>query len=430
MKYIAELRRRTIVIGPVALLSFALAACSKSTTDETPAALVTVQVAHPQRGSITQHIISDAVLSPLAQAALSPRIYAPVRHFYVQRGSVVKAGQLLATLEDRDLQAAAVDTKGSYTAAEAAFNSTSGAQIPEETVRSRLDAAQAKATRDLDASIVEARQKLFEQGAIPGRDLDTATATLSQAQAAYDIAAQHLSALEAVSRKATLAEAEGAMLSAKGKYLGAEAQVSYAAVRSPIAGVVTDRPLFDGETAAAGAPLVTVMDTTSLLAKVHMSQSASQLLRAGDRAEVMLPGVAAPVIAHVSLVSPALDPGSTTIEVWLRLDNRQDRYKPGTPVRTSISGETANGALLLPSSAVLTSQDGSKYVMLMGADQAAHKRDVKVGIVDGGEAQILAGLAATDLVITGGAYGLDDGTRVKVGPADEDADAGKGGETK
>jgi hypothetical protein len=79
---------------------------------------------------------------------------------------------------------------------------------------------------------------------------------------------------------------------------------------------------------------------------------------------------------------------------------------------------------------VLTSQDGSKYVMLMGADQAAHKRDVKVGIVDGGEAQILAGLAATDLVITGGAYGLDDGTRVKVGPADEDADAGKGGETK
>ena len=180
------------------LLLFAAFGCGKEAGEEAPAVSVTVQVAHPRRGAISQHIVADAVLSPLAQAALSPRISAPVHRFYVQRGSAVKAGQLLATLEDRDLRAAVVDTQGSYTAAQAALRNTTGAQVPEETERSRLDVAQAQATRDLDASIVRDRQKLFEQGAIAGRELDTAHATLVQAQATLDVAQQHLSSLDAV----------------------------------------------------------------------------------------------------------------------------------------------------------------------------------------------------------------------------------------
>ncbi len=410
---------------------FAIAGCGKKAAEDTPSVLVSVQVAHPERGTISDHVISDAVLSPLAQAALSPRISAPVRRFYVQRGSHVAAGQLLATLENRDLQAAAIDTQGSYAAAEAAFDSTKGAQVPDETQRSRLDVAQAAATRDLDASIVAARQKLFEQGAIPGRDLDTSRATLVQAQAAYDVAARHLESLEAVSRKATLEQSRGAMLSAKGKYLGAEAQVSYSEVRSPIQGVVTDRPLFAGETAAAGAPLVTVMDTTAMLAKVHLAQSAAQGVKVGDAAAVSLPGIDEPLPARVSLVSPALDPGSTTLEVWLRLENRDGMLKSGTPVHTSVTGHTVQNALLVPAPALLTGQDGSKYVMLLGSDGAAHKRAVKVGITDSDNAQIVSGLVRTDTVITDGAYGLDEGTKVHVGPAEGSNDgkpspAGKG----
>jgi HlyD family secretion protein len=73
---------------------------------------VTVQAAHPEQGPIAEHITADAVLAPLAQAAIEPKISAPVRKFYVQRGSRVKAGQLLATLENNDLAAAAMDNKG------------------------------------------------------------------------------------------------------------------------------------------------------------------------------------------------------------------------------------------------------------------------------------------------------------------------------
>ena len=277
-----------------------------------------MQAAHPSMASIADQISADAILTPLAQAAISPKVTAPVKKFYVQRGTHVHAGELLATLENSDLAAAAMDNQGSYTAAQATFETATKATAPEDLTKAKLDLAQAKATLDLNQSIANSRADLFKQGAIPGRDLDTAKATLVQSQAAYDIAQQHLHSLENVSNKAAIANAQGNLESAKGKLLGAQAELSYTEIRSPIAGVVTDRPLFAGETAAAGTPLITVMDTSALIAKVHIAQVQAQQLALGAKAMIAVPGIADSVPAKVSLISPALDPGSTTVEVWLR----------------------------------------------------------------------------------------------------------------
>jgi len=287
-------------------------------------------------------------------------------------------------------------------------------------VADELDVAQARANLDLNLSIVKSRKQLFAEGAIPGRDLDTANAALVQAQAAYDAAAKHLESVRSVSRAAALKAAEGQLASAEGKYKGAQAQVNYSEIRSPINGVVTDRPLFAGETAAAGAPLLTVMDTSSLLAKAHIAQSLAQQMKVGDDASVLVAGVADPVAAKVTLISPALDPGSTTVEVWLKIDNKAGTLKAGTPVKVSIAGRTVAQAWKIPASAALTAQDGGKFVMVVGSDGAARRKPVTLGIADGEDVQVTGGLAPADLVITGGAYGLDDGTKVKVGAATDD----------
>ena len=177
-----------------------------------------------------------------------------------------------------------MDNRGSLEAAQAAYATTTKAQVPEDTLKAESDLAAAKANLDLNKSIVKSRKQLFAEGAIPGRDLDTAEAALVQAQAAYDAAAKHLESVRSVSRQAALKAAKGQLTSAEGKYKGAEAQVSYSEIRSPIDGVVTDRPLFAGETAAAGTPLITVMDTSALLAKTHIAQSLAQQLKVGDEA--------------------------------------------------------------------------------------------------------------------------------------------------
>ena len=85
-------------------LLLSVTACKKAAEDA-PAIAVEVQTAHPQVAPISEEIAADAILAPLAQAALASKISAPIRALYVQRGSHVRKGQLLVTLEDRDLQA-------------------------------------------------------------------------------------------------------------------------------------------------------------------------------------------------------------------------------------------------------------------------------------------------------------------------------------
>jgi len=411
---------------PAVLLAAALtllsAGCHKP--EVTPAPEVTVQAVQPRQGSISEQITADATLTPLAQAAISPKITAPVKKFYVQRGARVKAGELLATLENGDLSAAALDNEGAYTAAKAGYETATRATVPEDYSKAQLELTQAKANLDLNQSIVTSRTQLFAQGAIPGRDLDTAKAALVQAQAAYDIARQHFESVQKTSNQAALESAKGQLDSAKGKYLGAQAQLSYTEIRSPIDGFITDRPLFAGETAPAGTPLITVMETSTLIAKLHIAQLQAQQLFVGVPAKISVPGLDDPVDAKVSLISPALDAGSTTIEVWLRVENPKNVLKAGTPVHASITGHTVSNVLVVPAEALQTAPDGSKFVMAIAADNTAHKHPVTVGIQSAKEAQILSGIAAKDTVITTGAYALDDGTKVKVGQADDEKKAG------
>src|ERR1700731_1414454 len=224
MPFTSRLTRFSRVVSILISVVVLPLGCKKN--EATPAPEVYVQAAHPEQGSISEQITADATLAPLAQAAISPKVTAPVRKFFVQRGARVKAGQLLATLENSDLAAAALDNQGAYTAAQASYETATKSTVPEEYTKASLDLMQTKGALDPAQSIATARTQLFTRGAIPGRDLDTAKASLVQAQGAYDIAKQHFEAVKAVSNKASLENARGTLTSAKGKYLGAEAQLS------------------------------------------------------------------------------------------------------------------------------------------------------------------------------------------------------------
>lgn len=390
-------------------------------------AAVSVKAEHPTVGPISEEIAADAILAPLAQAAIASRISAPIRAEYVQRGAHVRKGQLLLTLEDRDLQGTALDSKGGLTQAQAAYTTAIQATIPEDVQKAQLDVAQAKANLDVANRTAEERKRLLREGAISGRDTDTAIAAAVQAQAAYDTAVKHLTSVQNTTQKTNAETAQGQLTSARGRVVSAEAQVSYAKVHSPINGVVTDRPLFPGETASAGTPVITVMDTSSLIAKLHLAEATAQKLKIGGAAELHIPGLDDPQPAVVSLISPALDPGSTTVEVWLKLPNTDGRYKVGTPVHAIIRGYTIPHAVQLPPAAILPADDGSTNVLVVTPDGTAHKRAVKLGLRTSEKVQIVDGVSPADTVVTEGGYGLDDGTKVKVGGSDDDE---KGADSK
>jgi multidrug efflux pump subunit AcrA (membrane-fusion protein) len=402
--------------------SLLLAGCGKKEEDVKP--VVSVQAEPAAQGTIHDTVSAQAVLFPLNQAAIVPKIVAPVTKFYVNRGSRVKKGDLLAELENRDLSAAEMESRGLYDQAEASYKLSTAMSLPEEFQKAEFDFEVAKKSLEAEQKVYDSRKALYEQGALPRKDFDQAGIALSQARSQYDIAERHLKALHEFGKTEELRSAEAQRGAAKGHFLGAQAQVSYSQIRSPIDGVITDRPLYPGETAAPGTAILTVMDTSQVIAKAHIAQDEAARIKVGRAATITAPGDDKPVEGKVTLVSPALDANSTTLEVWVQAKNPEGHLKPGTTVSVSIVAETVPNAIVIPASALLTSAEGATTVMLFGDDGLAHSQAVKAGIHEGDKVQILEGLKAGAKVITVGAYGLDDKTKVQI------AEAAKEGEGK
>lgn len=406
-----------MAVAGACVLASILLCTSCANKEQTAEPVVTVQTASVQRGSIQQIVGSEAILFPLQQAAITPKISAPVKKFYANRGDRVHKGQLLAVLENRDLAAAALDNQGTYEQAQATYGLATSSSLPEEWKKAELDVQTSRQALDAEQTVFDSRQQLYREGALARKDLDATAVSLAQAKAQYQIAEQHLAALQTAGKQDQLKAAKGQLTSAEGKYEGAAAQLAYSEIRSPIDGLVTDRPSYAGEMPPAGTPLITVMETAIVVAHAHIPQSEAAVLQVGDPATITASGDIH-VSAKVSLISPAFDPNSTTVEIWVEAPNPDGRLRPGSSVSVAIVARTLKNVVIVPTSALLKTPEGATTVMIV-IDNRAHQVAVETGVQQGGRVEITNGLSGGETVITNGAYGLPDNTQVKVASAQE-----------
>lgn len=413
---------RPRLVAAVALVALWLGACSKKAPDDAAESPATpVQVATAQKQPLDQMITAEAVLYPLTQASITPKISAPVARFLVQRGDHVHTGQLLAVLEDRDLRASAQESKELYDQAEAAYATTANATVPDGLTKAKADLASALQGLDAAKKVLESRQKLLREGAIAQRLVDDAGVAQVQAQAQFDTAEQNLKSLESVGRVEQIKSADAQMQAAKAHYQGAEAQVSYAEIRSPLNGVIADRPLNIGEMASAGSPLFTVVDISRVVARANIPAQQASLLKVGDKATVS--GAGGDITGKIIVVSPAVDPSTTTLQVWVEAPNAGEKLKLGSTVHVSMNAGVIPDAIVVPVSALLASDEGGEKVMIAGSDSLAHEQKVEVGVRSGDKVQIISGVKSGDQVITEGGLGLDDKAKIEItkpGAQDED----------
>ena len=396
-----------------ALLSGFSWGCAKEEKEKEPE--VSVQTTPAEKEDISQIVNEEAVIFPLQQATVAPKITSTIKQFLVQRGSKVKKGQLLAVLENADLSAAAESSRGDFEQAEAAYTTTVTSSLPQQIQKAQLDAASAKSAFEAAEKVYNSRKDLFQQGALPRRELDAAEVALVAARSQNEQAQKQLADLQRVGKEQALKSAQGTRLSAEGKYRGAAAQLSYSEIKSPIDGVVTDRPLYVGDLATANQPLLTVMNISKLIAKGHIPQSEATQLKVGNPAQLKVPGLEDPIEGRVTLISPALDPGSTTIEVWVEAKKPNPALRPGITVQVAMTAKTVKDAVVVPAAAVYKNPEGNgNYVLVAGTDDKAHQKPVQVGIRNGEDAQIASGINPGDPVITSGGYAVPDGTKIKV----------------
>ena len=380
-------------------------------------AAVPVEVAKAVRAPIHRVIPADAILFPLSQANVMPKVSAPVRQFNVNRGDHVREGQLLATLENRDLEASAEESKNLYQQAQATYQTITAATMPEDLTKAEADVRAADQALEAARKVYENRVALVKEGALAQKLADDAKVAMVQAQSQAETARRHLRSLQTVGRTEQVKAAQAQMDAAKAHYQSAMAQLSYTEIRSPISGVVADRPVYPGEMAAANSALVSIVDISQVVARANVPVKEAATIRVGKTATISGPG--GETKGKVTVISPAVDPNTTTVEVWVQAPNPGERLKPGITVHVSIDAEEIRDAIVVPVAALLSHDEGGNKVMVVGADSLAHERKVEVGVRTSDTAQILSGVQEGDQVITSGGLGLDDKARVIVEKAGE-----------
>lgn len=243
--------------------------------------------------------------------------------------------------------------------------------------------------------------------------MDDSRVAYAQAESQYRAAEEHLKTLQSV-KQDQIKGVAAQVASAKAHHDSQEAQVAYSRILSPISGIVSDRPLNAGEMATPGAPLITIVDISRVIARIDVPQAEASTVKVGQTAILTRPDSKDEVEGKVTVVSPAADPNSTTVQVWIQIENPGERLKPGTAIHAAIATEVYKAATVVPAAAILPGEEGGTAVLTVSSDSIAHKRTVTVGVREGNQVQILSGANPGEEVVVVGGMGLDDKAKVKV----------------
>ncbi len=412
-----------LALSGVCLLLLAACGGGKKEAAETEAP-TPVQVETVRKGPIDRVVTADAVLYPVNQSSPTAKISAPIKRVLVNRGDHVKAGQVLVELETADLAAAANESKSLYDQSQAALQTVTGATVVEDKAKAQTDLQSAQQVLEAAQKVYDSRSALQKQGALAQRPVDDAKVSLAQAQATYNTAKQHLDTLNSVGQREQIRAAQAQVDASKAHYENSSVQVGYGKITSPISGIVSDRPVYPGEMPASGTPLMTIVDISNVVARANVPVQEAGFIKVGRPATITGPD--GDIAGKVVVVSPAVNPNTTTVEVWVQAPNPDEKLKPGGTVRVAIKAETLQDVTLVSSSAILNSDEGGQIVIVITPDNIAHQHKVSIGVRQGINVEIVSGVNEGDKVVTVGGLGLDDGAKVVVKeapPEDDDEDA-------
>ena len=367
------------------LLSTALAGCSTGQAASDPPDATKPMPVTTARVSITDvasAVDSGGVVQARITATLSARILATVREVRVSPGDRVRAGQPLVVLDGGDLAA------GARAARSAALAAEQGAQAAAAELQSaEAGLALARASHDRIASL-QARRSATEQ------ELDDAIAMLRGAEA------------RVTGASARVSQAAAAVESARASSDQASTTESFTTIAAPFDGLVTGKMVEPGITASPGVPLLRLEDTRGFRLEVHVDASRAGWVRNGDRVPVFMDAGTSSINGTVIEVGRAVDADARAFLVKIALPDAPG-LRSGEFGKARLAGAPRRVLTVPPSAIIRRGQVTSVFVV---------DNDVaRVRLVNLSESEVLAGLAASEVVILSPPAGLVDGRRVSVG---------------
>src|ERR1051326_4386139 len=432
----ARQRNTIIIIAVVAIVFFALVVLvvwrwrkSKTEAEAEVTPIVSVKVAKAEKGSIAAPVVAVGTIWPREKADVGAKISAQIKKMALLKNKVVRAGEVIAVLESRDLQAQRAEAVAALNQARAEERSLVTGTIPKTNAEDQKALNDAHAKVNNARALYDRRLALYEKGGISKKDLEATQLDLTTAEDELRLQQQTVALRGRSLNPNDRALAAAKTAEAQQHLATLDAQLSYATIRSPITGIVTDQYQYEGEFAAAGGKLVTIADTSTVIVKAPFSDTVANQLKVGDSATVVPTDTSAEEMhGQVTLLSRSSDPTNRTVEVWVTLGNSDGKLRVNGAAQVTIAANSKNDAIVVPASAVTleTSNANEGTVMVVDAQNTAHETKVTIGIRTPDKIEIVEGLKGGETVVIEGNYALPDGTKVK--PQAEETNEKESGE--
>ena len=399
--------------------------------DETTTPIVSVKVAKAEKEAIAAQIVAVGTIWPREKSDVGAKISAQIKTMALLKNKLVRAGEVIAVLESRDLQAQRAEAVAALNQERANERSVTTGTIPQTNAQDQKALRDARAKAATARATFERRQLLYDKGGISKKDLEASQLELTTAENELRLAEQTIT-LRATSLNPNDRALAAARVAQAQQHLATlDAQLSYATIRAPITGIVTDQFQYEGEFASAGGKLVTIADISEVIVKAPFADTVAAELKVGDPAAVLPTDTSSEEMkGRITLLSRSSDPTNRTVEVWVTLANGAGKLRANGAAQVTISANSKNDAVVVPASAVTldASNANEGTVMVVDAASVAHETKVTVGIRTTDKIEIASGLQGGETVVIEGNFSLADGTKVEVAKDEPPPDEKKAAE--
>src|SRR5213075_209490 len=417
-------RNAILIIAVIAVIIFGLTVLiiwrwkkSKAETEAEVTPVVSVKVATAEKGEIAAQVVAVGTIWPREKADVGAKVSAQIKKMALLKNKVVRAGEVIAVLESRDLQAQRAEAVAALNQSRAEERSLLTGTIPKTNAEDQKALNDARAKVNNARRLFERRRTLFEQGGISQKDLEASQLDLTTAEDELRLQEQTVTLRGRSLNPNDRALAMAKTAQAQQHLATLDAQLSYATIRSPMTGIVTDQYQYEGEFASAGGKLVTIADTSTVIVKAPFSDTAAAQLKAGDAASVVPTDTSAEEMkGQITLLSRSSDPTNRTVEVWVTLANGAGLLRANGAAQVTVFANSKNDAIVIPASAVTleASNANEGTVMVVDAQNVAHETKVTIGIRTADKIEIVEGLEGGETIVIEGNYALPDGTKVEI----------------
>ncbi|HEV8579699.1 MAG TPA: efflux RND transporter periplasmic adaptor subunit [Thermoanaerobaculia bacterium] len=344
-----------------------------------------VRLATAEEGRLARTIDLSGTLAADEQAELATKVAGRLQQIYVDIGSRVRRGQVVARLVPTDFELRVQQAESALQQARSQLGLP--AQGPDATVAPEDTAGvkQAAATLKQTQLTRDRMARLFTDQLIPRSDLDAAEAALGVAEGRYQEAVE------------TARTRQGLLAQRKSELAIARQQLADSVLTAPFDGVIRDRVANAGAYVAAGTPVVVLVQVHPLRLRLAVPERETPGVKVGQPVQLTVEGDPARHTGRIARISPAISEENRTLLVEAEVPNTDGGLRPGSFARAEIIVQAADTAVLVPASAIV-SFAGIEKVIGVEAGKAVEKR-VKTGRRAGDRVEIVDGVKAGEAVV-------------------------------